>query len=62
MIIVTNRTPEPQVTFAEWLSGGVVIHFDNGECSWFAADFLFANRETPPNYLFGNDSTGGEHE
>jgi hypothetical protein len=46
---------ETTIVFSEWLSTGIMVHFKGGVSVFFPAQYLYDQREVPPNQLFQTD-------
>ena len=44
----------PRIRFSEWLPDGVIVHFEGLDSVFFAASFLYEQREQAPNHVFSN--------
>jgi hypothetical protein len=40
---------QPRIAFSERLSIGIVVHFEDGTSVLFSAQFLYENRDAPPD-------------
>ncbi len=40
------------IVFSEWLSTGIMVHFEGGVSVFFPARFLYEQREVQPNQVF----------
>jgi hypothetical protein len=40
------------IVFSEWLSTGIMVHFEGGVSVFFPARFLYEQREVQPNQIF----------
>jgi len=49
-----TQTLTPRIAFSEWLPTGIVVHFERGESVLYPAQFLYEQRETPPNMRFSS--------
>ena len=43
---------ESTIVFSEWLSTGVMVHFEGGVSVFFPAQYLYDQRDVPPNQTF----------
>lgn len=43
------------IIFSEWLSTGIMVHFEGGVSVFFPAQFLYEQREVQPNQVFRTD-------
>jgi hypothetical protein len=43
------------IVFSEWLSTGIMVHFEGGLSVFFTAQFLYEQREVEPNQVFRTD-------
>jgi len=47
-----NQASLANIVFSEWLPTGVMVHFEGGVSVFFAARFLYEQRDILPNRLF----------
>jgi hypothetical protein len=47
-----NQASLANIVFSEWLSTGVMVHFEGGVSVFFSARFLYEQRDILPNQLF----------
>lgn len=45
----------PRIKFSEWLPNGIMVHFEGHDSVFFAASFLYEQRSSAPNEIFGVD-------
>ena len=56
-----NQASLANIVFSEWLPTGVMVHFEGGVSVFFAARFLYEQRDILPNRLFlTNDACSAE--
>jgi hypothetical protein len=47
-----NQLYPAPIVFSEWLSTGVMVHFEGNLSVFFPAQFLYEQRMVPPNRMF----------
>lgn len=52
-----NQTSTPRIAFSEWLPTGIMVHFESGESVLYSSQFLYEQKETPPNTIFASDGS-----
>ena len=50
-----NQLHALSIVFSEWLSTGIMVHFEGGVSVFFPAQFLYEQREVQPNQIFQID-------
>lgn len=52
-----KHSDSPRIALSEWLSDGVMVHFEGGESVFFSAQFLYEQRKAHVNRTFAADGT-----
>jgi hypothetical protein len=55
-----SESKHPRIVFSERLSTGIVVHFENDMCVFFAAEFLYDQRNDESNIVFPENVDGHE--
>lgn len=50
------------IVFSEWLSSGIMVHFEGGVSVFFSARFLYEHRDVRPNQMFLTEYAGPPNE
>jgi hypothetical protein len=49
IFMLMSDSNHPRIAFSERLSTGIVVHFEDGTSVLFSTQFLYENRDAPPN-------------
>jgi hypothetical protein len=49
---VMNSLYSSPIVFSEWLPTGIMVHFEGNISVFFPAQFLYEQRDIPPNRVF----------
>jgi hypothetical protein len=47
-----NSLYSSPIVFSEWLPTGIMVHFEGNISVFFPAQFLYEQRDIPPNRVF----------